>query len=563
MSDKVLFDPVNESQLFLQIWLNKSGRLLTKNVAFQNRFSTQLRDNPNLDFQSVIHPADQLIFKNIVEQNSEASIRVQIRLKTKSDDTYKWSSWEFRKQTIQGENQIWGLGIELPESFGEMKFINLFTRRVDRIIQQLNDAFFVLDKHGNIITCNSPFSSFYRKQPSELIQKSIWDLEPEMANSEFGKNLKQALEKKETITFIQFTSRLNKWIKVTCYYSEEGLTVFVRDYTQEYKNQLSLLESETKLKAIFNSGQNIQLLVSIHFELLYFNQAANDFAQQVLGRNLVENENFLNCIDAFPFEDIINQFQTKAINSQVIREEKLIFKIAPEGLWHRISYTPVRITNELLGINILAENIHRTRLAEIENADLAKALAALYNSSGYSKLLIDKNYKVIFFNKTAAAFVRREFGIHMERNGDVFTYINNQLLPDFKQFIDTALSGKYVEKEYIANFPKSGVRSVRLEIHPVYDEQKQVMGAAYNAIDISNQKEDRARLELQANRLKEIAFTQSHIIRRPVANLIGLIALLDHSNLNEENQFLLQKMEESLQELDRVIVELVGKSSGN
>jgi len=202
-------------------------------------------------------------------------------------------------------------------------------------------------------------------------------------------------------------------------------------------------------------------------------------------------------------------------------------------------------------------------LAEIENADLAKALAALYNSSGYSKLLIDKNYKVIFFNKTAAAFVRREFGIHMERNGDVFTYINSQLLPDFKNFIDTALNGKYVEKEYIANFPKSGVRSVRLEIHPVYDEQKQVMGAAYNAIDISNQKEDRARLELQANRLKEIAFTQSHIIRRPVANLIGLIALLDHSNLNEENQFLLQKMEESLQELDRVIVELVGKSSGN
>lgn len=563
MNQSEALHPVNDSELFFQIWLNQDGLLFHKNLAFKNRFSTQIREEANLLFSTFIHPGDQLTINSILKQHHENSIRVQLRLKTKSEDTFNWSSWEFKHVQNNGQNVVWGLGIELPESFREMKFINLFTRRVDRIIQQLDDAFFVLDKHGIILTCNQPFTSFYNKLPSDFIQQSIWTIDPELPNSEFGKNLKQALVNKETKHFIQYSRRLSKWIKVICYYSEEGLTVFMRDYTLEYKNQLSLLESETKLKAIMNSGQNIQLLVSTDFKLLYFNQAANDFAIQVLGRSLQENEDFFNCLEAFPFEDVIRSFHEKGINTQLTREEKLVFQIAPEGLWHRISYKPVNIQNQLVGINIVAENIHQLRMAELENYDLGKAMTALYNSSGYSKLLIDKDYKVVFFNKTASAFVRREFGVHMQRNGNVFNYINQHLLPDFKRFIDKALAGKYYENEYLAIFPKSGQRWIRLEIHPVYDEQKQVMGAAYNAIDISNQKEERARLELQATRLKEIAFTQSHIIRRPVANLIGLIAVLDKSNLNEENTFLLQKMEESLQELDSIIYELVGKSSGN
>ena len=127
-------------------------------------------------------------------------------------------------------------------------------------------------------------------------------------------------------------------------------------------------------------------------------------------------------------------------------------------------------------------------------------------------------------------------------------------------FIDQALNGRICQTEYFANFPKSGKAWIRLEIYPVYDENKEFIGVSYNAIDVSTRKLDKMTIEDQSKRLKEIAFTQSHVIRKPVANMIGLINLIEKEQLDEENKYILSKLQESLEELDSAIYDLVGKS---
>src|SRR5690554_1257129 len=59
--------------------------------------------------------------------------------------------------------------------------------------------------------------------------------------------------------------------------------------------------------------------------------------------------------------------------------------------------------------------------------------------------------------------------------------------------------------------------------------------------------------------LLEIAFNQSHLIRAPLANVLGLIALLeDDSELNPQNKNIISMLKLSATNLDEVVREIIG-----
>ena len=62
--------------------------------------------------------------------------------------------------------------------------------------------------------------------------------------------------------------------------------------------------------------------------------------------------------------------------------------------------------------------------------------------------------------------------------------------------------------------------------------------------------------------LKEIANLQSHLVRRPVANVIGLINLLDQEQLdNPKNAEVIKHLIASSHELDQTIQHIVKKTN--
>lgn len=62
-------------------------------------------------------------------------------------------------------------------------------------------------------------------------------------------------------------------------------------------------------------------------------------------------------------------------------------------------------------------------------------------------------------------------------------------------------------------------------------------------------------------RLQEIAWTQSHLVRAPLARLLGLLDLLDYEEVNaEEKEFCLTQVRESAREVDEIIHKIVKKT---
>lgn len=81
---------------------------------------------------------------------------------------------------------------------------------------------------------------------------------------------------------------------------------------------------------------------------------------------------------------------------------------------------------------------------------------------------------------------------------------------------------------------------------------------------LPNEKNHELQIQKHADVLREIAKIQSHEIRRPVANIMGLTELIDLKNKSEEeNQTVLRYLRSSAEELDRLINHIVHKTGDN
>nr|WP_294936931.1 response regulator [uncultured Flavobacterium sp.] len=70
------------------------------------------------------------------------------------------------------------------------------------------------------------------------------------------------------------------------------------------------------------------------------------------------------------------------------------------------------------------------------------------------------------------------------------------------------------------------------------------------------------KLKAQNEKLMEIAFLQSHQIRRPVADILGLISMFNIDNPSDsENLEILSRLERTALDLDTIIREIVKKTS--
>ena len=88
-------------------------------------------------------------------------------------------------------------------------------------------------------------------------------------------------------------------------------------------------------------------------------------------------------------------------------------------------------------------------------------------------------------------------------------------------------------------------------------EPVRIIGSMQDITDIHNYIET---IEKNNRRLKEIAWTQSHVVRAPLARIMGLIDLLENECEIEDKSQLLNYILESARELDNVIRKITSKT---
>ncbi len=69
------------------------------------------------------------------------------------------------------------------------------------------------------------------------------------------------------------------------------------------------------------------------------------------------------------------------------------------------------------------------------------------------------------------------------------------------------------------------------------------------------------KIKKQSLQFRAIAFNQSHIIRQPLANIIGLLNIIDTNALDENNREIIEHVNDQAEKLDTVIKDTIYRTA--
>ncbi|MCH8485978.1 MAG: PAS domain S-box protein [Candidatus Cyclonatronum sp.] len=138
----------------------------------------------------------------------------------------------------------------------------------------------------------------------------------------------------------------------------------------------------------------------------------------------------------------------------------------------------------------------------------------------------------------------------------------NQQKYYYEQLWSTLLSGKNWKGELI-NKRKDGSTYFEYQtITPIFNEENEITHFIAVKQDVTDQKEYEQKLLAQNETLKQIAWHQSHVVRRPVANIMGLIDFIKTENELSESQYTnIRYLEEEIGKLDEIVKKIVQEAN--
>ena len=159
----------------------------------------------------------------------------------------------------------------------------------------------------------------------------------------------------------------------------------------------------------------------------------------------------------------------------------------------------------------------------------------------------------------------------------IFGFVPGEIDPDYEKFFkhvhaEDRESLKHVINEAINNLhfqqceyriidKEGNIKTLLSKILVKRDSNQRAYQLIGFTLDITEQKKQTRALEIQNQKLMEIAWVQSHEVRAPLARLMGLVQLLNRSSAEgQEMKETMNHIMNSANELDEIIRKIVGKT---
>lgn len=187
-------------------------------------------------------------------------------------------------------------------------------------------------------------------------------------------------------------------------------------------------------------------------------------------------------------------------------------------------------------------------------------LQSVINSSFDAIIFVDKDLKIAWYNTQAGKKMLSLSGISIQLGDDARGIFDDNPHKKLVDCIKEAQENKtYTSERGVAGQGGDTYWFYR-RLHPAYNEQGEYIGCVIISINITDRKKKELDIKNQNDKLREIARVQSHELRRPLANIIGLISLLKEEAQKKADIKLLTQLEHNTQELDKVILKITKRT---
>ena len=317
--------------------------------------------------------------------------------------------------------------------------------------------------------------------------------------------------------------------------------------TKAYK--LSLVSEGLLPKQAHVILKSLSMLIYAIFSIrLYFKfkkqQKKETLAQNILVTNFVRNLLIIKVINVLLI--VITIFLVLSKNGNGLFVIEYINGFMLVYITSYLYYHPII----LYGLkNSISDNLIASKIELI-----SKKLQSSLFSATESILFLDPNFTVLHFNILAGHQFQNKFQKILKTGIDYSQYLLEPNANLFKENFQKAVNGQQISIS-VKNSANNSIEKnwIQLSFIPVYDDAKNLLGISIITIDIDESKSAEEDNFEYALRLKEITWRQSHLIRAPIANLLGITKLLNkpNSTIDEaEKLLLIAQVEKEVKRLD-------------
>ncbi|HWB26017.1 MAG TPA: PAS domain S-box protein [Chitinophagaceae bacterium] len=337
-----------------------------------------------------------------------------------------------------------------------------------------------------------------------------------------------------------------------------NIIVTSRDIHTEKMATLALARNEEQYRMLANNMLDMLVLTDAQFNRLYVSPSA----LHVTGYTAEE-------LLANPGFDLIHPDDIESMRQQVlhaVHEGGKGFNCRFRGVHKssRVMYMSAFIgfirndAGQLTNIMSTSRDITAEVNAQMALANSEEKYRSLVEASENIILVMDEYGTYLFANKLACQYVQKPLEEVLGKT--IYDFFDRQTADDYVDKIKATLQSRApVSFEYQLKVQDTLIY-LRNTLNPIIDSNGNAYAVMLSLVDLTEIKNYAEKLRTQNEELKEIAYLQSHIVRAPLANMEGILNLIEETAMSAENLELLQMLKKSALQLDSVVNQVVQKA---
>jgi len=553
------------------VYTVQNGKFIYVNPRFAEVFGYEAAEMINtFPVETIIHES----YRALANENVNRRVSGEVEgvhyeaLGVKKDGTTNWVEFYGNRAVIGGDSIIIGTMIDLSEKKLAEELILKEKQLSDAIINSLPGVFYLRNEKGKFLRWNRNLEIVTGYTAPEIENLVVRDM---IATEDF-KTLDTAVEKvfKEGYSMAEAGVKTKGGVKIPFLLTGSPITYENQlcllgtgiDISSRIKAEEELRLSEQKYKLLFESNPSPMIMIAKDDMSII---AVNEAIAKLYGytRDELLQMSVKELRPAEDFQQQLEIFSTDASDSTDLGVVRVIKKDGSIIFVHLFAHDiifegrPVRLS--------LVTDVTERLKAEAALKKSEANLQTILKTTDTAYALFDLELKAQAFNQKAIEFVKDEY-YHFPKKGDkLVDFFPTERFPQFVNFTREVLKGNTIN--YEVDYPQANGAVVwyYVSLFPITNDNKEILGMMMALYDITERKKAEndlksayGKIQRQLSSIKDMAWKQSHLIRSPLANLMGLSAML---KLDPSDTEVLDFIQKELNRMDTIIIEMAGEAS--
>lgn len=380
------FNSMIESQTNFLISLDPKGRFKFANKRFLSTFGYKMDELKGKHFSFTVTQEDGHIFRDAFDRCIKKPGKVinLLHREFEKDGKERFTEWDIIALSDEHTQitDLQAVGRNVTDRVNIDAAFKRTAEKLDTIIESITDAFCVINYKGEFIRVNAAFENVFGLNREDIISLSVEDVFPEVIGTAFQSKYRMAIEQQVGAQVIEFFSRLQLWLEISFFPSSEGLTVFLKNITQQKQANEEVLLSRNNLESLINNTDDVIWSIDTDYNIISLNSAFQVLIEKQTGVIVGEGHNVFSVGYSPNTLEKWKGYYNRAFNGEKYTVQIEEFDIDSQAFsWSEVSFNPIYNKKEqVIGICCFARDITerlKTERAILDQNSKLRKIASL------------------------------------------------------------------------------------------------------------------------------------------------------------------------------------------